>query len=395
MVSPVPEVNLDTDALSGAARSVLLRAAVDSQQAAAPSPSSETEGIPIRSGFVARNYQTNPGGGPVAFGAVDILNLINRINRTGVTYEALQAYPLSYLNSEEQEILFFLLRNERFFNTIAGLTGTEGVLTPEDIQVAKTLVGNTLHFTPDELLTLSTHTQVDANKPVTELSQSPRTFSPEQILQVLKKVSPDQLLTLPQLEGLSALNNLSAAEQAIIRFLQSRPVDRILSQLVQHENGRVTPEVIRILTSLTFNPLIYGQAPLLLYKDVKKDEMQDPTKVNAIKWDDNPFFRNAKHFNWEDPDAIQHLELSTHELIDVLKEINPNGPVSLELLRHHHPKDEKEARVLQALSQHTIFQALAGLDGDDETLSIKDIKLAMLDHTLVLMDEHLTLVLVP
>ncbi|MBY0449760.1 MAG: hypothetical protein K2X01_03955 [Cyanobacteria bacterium] len=394
MVSPVPEVNLDADALASASKSVLFRAAVDSQQAVAPSPSTETVGTPIRSGFVAKNYQTDTGG-PIAFSATDILDLINRINRTGVTYESLQAYPISYLNNAEREILFFLLRNERFFNTIAGLTGTEGVLTPEDIKVAKTLVGNTLHFTPDELLTLSTHTQVDANKPVNELNQAPRTFSPEQVLQVLKKVSPDQLLTLPQLEGLSALHSLSAEEQAVIRFLQSRPVDRILSQLVQHENGRVTPEVIRILTSLAFNPLVYGQAPLLLYKDANKDEMEDTTKVNPIKGDDNPFFRNARHFDWNQPDAVQRLELSAHELIAVLKDINPTGPVSLELLRHHHPKNELEARVLQALSQHSIFQALAGLDGEDATLSIKDIKLAMLDHTLVLMDEHLTLVLVP
>lgn len=190
---------------------------------------------------------------------------------------------------------------------------------------------------------------------------------------------------------MSALDSgLRGRNLEALRFLQTSTVSKMLAKIAQPYDNMITPEALRVLTSLLWNPSIYGSAPIVFFKSGPShpDELiHDIDIVGEV--DDH------KHEQIRPTKRKPSLRLSAHTMLDILYNISDDAQASLEQIREYRPRNFEEEKTLNLLRQHNVFEALACLDDEPRSLSKEDIKIALAEHALVLSDPYMVLVILP
>ena len=319
----------------------------------------------------------------------EITSLFRRLKQRGITYETLSNFPLSTLSQAQRDFIRYLRRNPQMFDRLSGLDRKPGI-SIEDLKIASQLAGNQLTLTEEDLAFLETpvrRTSSSASK------NEPVRYTAQELSGVLNKLQP-QGLRFEDLKSLQpAPGQLTEHEADILHFLQSRQVQKILYNLSLPHGGLLRPEVLRILTSMLWNPNIYGAMPVVFLKGPTLDPDEEIPAAPVGKVERvNPEGKNRIHAY----DGRMQIELHAQEMIALLNKLSPgDGHVSLSQLRHYTPENQEEARAINTLKQAKVFRALAAWDHDAETLSAEDIKMAMHEGAMMLYDAHLMLVIVP
>jgi hypothetical protein len=166
----------------------------------------------------------------------------------------------------------------------------------------------------------------------------------------------------------------------------------VLEKVVTPYDGVLTPEALRVLTSLLWNPAIYGAAPVVFFRmapmshEHEVDPIVDLHSVDAVD--------NYKK-KIRSPRQKPMLKLEAHHIMNICHKLSPDGRVSLKQLRKYQPHSIEEEKALNLLRQTHIFQALANLDHDPDYLSDDDIQLALAEGSIVLSDPYMVLVILP
>ncbi len=326
-----------------------------------------------------------------------IIALITRFKLRSMTFAQLKNLPLSQLSKPEIDFVSYLRRNPQIFESIAKLDHEPGI-SVEDVKMASRLAGDQLALTDEDLQYLQTVNlqPPNFNQP-DALPSNAKGLKTQDLIDTLQQINPNGL-SFDQLMALRA-NALALQERELqsLRFLQSPTVSKVLAKLVEPYDNMVNPEVLRVLTSLMWNPAIYGATPIVFFQTapLAHETDIDPVvnvggtgkNVNRVTSKRN---RNAR---LEQPKQVVHLE--AHHIIDICHRISPHGQVSLAQLRQYKPRNEAEGKVLNLLRQTHIFRALAGMEPETELLSEKDVQLAVEEGALVLNDPYIVLVMMP
>lgn len=346
-------------------------------------------------------------------GTSQIIRLIKRYSLNAITFDKLNAIPLSGLSFEEKDFVLFLRRNEHIFRLISRLDNDPDSLSVQDIKLAAQLAGDTLTLSTADLKYLkdtSAQTRtgdqtalsgMDGDNPlIRSADDHPTTRELETLLQKLTNIQAGgatgqsaaiSYATLMAIRPEQA--QLTSQERKGLEFLKSPAVSGMLEHLTEDGNGLVTPDIIRILASLLWNPLVYGTTPIVFHKtpvtrvQAHVEAVEPAHGVDAITNEDlNPHTPKAQ---------TPHFRLMAHDITTICHRINPNGAVTLAQLRAYTPATPEEAKALNLLRQNRIFDRLANLDHHSETLSDEDIRLAVSKDALVLSDPSIVLVILP
>lgn len=328
-----------------------------------------------------------------------ILNLIQRFRLRSMTYEQLLALPMSQLRPEERDFVAYMRRNPRIFNQISNLDKEPG-LSAKDVKLAAQLAGDALTLSDEDMRYLR-QSPLPAPANTRALPQDSN-LAPAGRLQTQDLLNALSRLTVKQdaasipyetLMRMSALDSgLRGRNLEALRFLQTATVSKVLAKIVQPYDHMITPEALRVLTSLLWNPSIYGAAPIVFFKNGPShpdwdEEIHDIDTVDAV--DDH------KHEQIRPTRRKPSLRLSAHIMLDILYNINDDAQATLEQIRQYQPRNFEEEKTLNLLRQHNVFEALACLDEDPRSLSKEDIKIALAEHALVLSDPYMVLVILP
>jgi hypothetical protein len=189
-----------------------------------------------------------------------------------------------------------------------------------------------------------------------------------------------------------AQTGLIGKSLAALQFLQWPPVARLLPQVVAPQPGTLTPDALRVLLGIIFNPLIYSYAPKLRFPSSSLTmasvyPVLATEGLSAIHPNQEPLRADAG-------DVFEPaLKLEAHEVLMICHQLNPEGHVSLKQLRDYHPDSPEHAKIANMLRQTMIFEALAGLDHDNDTLSDDDISRALAQGAIILPDHHRLVIL--
>lgn len=325
-----------------------------------------------------------------------IISLIVRFRLRSLTYEQLKSLPFSQLSQEEKDFVNYLRRNPKIFDRIANLDNEPGSISVEDVKIAARLAGDALVLSDDDIQYLKDAPVKNRKLPVEE-SQSiearrtTQKLQTQDLINTVKKLSPNGL----SYEELMALN---AAESGLrgkslksLEFLQSPAVSKVLEKVVQPYDGILTPEALRVLTSLLWNPAIYGATPIVFYRTAPLEHVHEEPIVPLHTVDRVDDYKHNIHVDRFKPS----LRLEAHHILNICHKLSDDGHVSLKQMQHYQPENRDEEKALNLLRQTKIFQALAGLDDDPDSLSDDDIKLALAEGTIMLSDPYMVLVILP
>jgi hypothetical protein len=339
---------------------------------------------------------------------------IKRYSLNAITYERLQSIPLSQLQPEEKNFVLFLTRNPYVFQRISQLDNTPGSLSVQDIRLASQLAGNTMNLSAEDLRYLSQRQggaatpnrlpdgSATANSVTTSAAEThPPVQELQAFIQKLASLQPNPTPNNGQVgipyDTLMTFNprrlGLTAQERRDLEFLRSPGVSQMLSHLADDNNHFVTPDIMRILSSLLWNPLIYGSMPIVFYKSVPRpsdeevEAIEPAQEIEAIE-DEEADIHALKA-------QMPHFRMTGHDIADICRHISPNGTVTLKQLREYKPRTFSEQKALNLLQQSHIFERLADLDHHPESLSAEDIQLAVSEKALVLSDPSMVLVILP
>ena len=324
-----------------------------------------------------------------------IHRLLNRFNARLWTLDNLQHFPLSKLDPEERKFVWFLQRNPHLFIRLAGLDRHPETLSPEDIKIAARLTGDALVLSSKDLAYLET---LPATRPDQASHAALSPPSADGMIALLQKLSPQETLRFEDLDRMRPRfpfsPPLSPEERDLWRLLQSRSVRRILYNLSQTTQGQLTPEVIRILVSLLWNPSVMGAAPIVFFKSPAPEEHALAPVAAATGLDaesDMDSHRRASSML-----VRAKATLHADALKQLLHRVSPfTDHATLAQLRQYRPQTPDEAHILNLIGQSGIYHLLSAQDGDASDLGMADIELALLEKTLVLSDPYLTLVMLP
>jgi hypothetical protein len=349
----------------------------------------------------ATSKQTNQG---FSITTQQIISLIMRFRLRSMTYAQLKNLPLSQLSQPEKDFVAYLRANPNMFERIARLDNQPGI-SVEDVKMASTLAGDSLVLSDEDLQYLQ-------NLPVTRPAASTNQVQPDaflanaqglktqDLINTLYRLNP-QGLTFDQLMALRAEElNLEERERQSLRFLQSPTISKVLDRLVTPYDNMISPEVLRVLTSLIWNPAIYGSTPIVFFQTAPLAHEADIDPVAEI----NPITGSGKGVNRinqrartlskvERPKQVVHLQAQA--IMDICHRLSPEGHVTLNQLRHYVPQTEAEEKALNLLRQAHIFKALAGMDEEPDYLDDTDIQLALAEGALVLSDPFIVVVILP
>jgi len=344
--------------------------------------------------------QTNQG---FSITTQQIISLIMRFRLRSMTYAQLKNLPLSQLNQAERDFVSYLRRNPGMFERIASLDKQPGI-SVEDVKMASTLAGDSLVLS-DEDLQYMKNLPVERPNPLSQVQPdaflaNAQGLKTQDLINTLYRLNP-QGLTFDQLMALRAEElNLEERERQSLRFLQSPTISKVLDRLVTPYDNMISPEVLRVLTSLIWNPAIYGSTPIVFFQTAPLAHEADVDPVAEI----NPITGRGKGVNRinqrartlskvERPKQVVHLQAQA--IMDICHRLSPEGHVTLNQLRHYVPQTEAEEKALNLLRQAHIFKALAGLDEEPDYLDDTDIQLALAEGALVLSDPFIVLVILP
>lgn len=344
-----------------------------------------------------------------SFTIQDIRNIFIRFQKREMSWDDLQSLSISNLSPDEKNFILYLRRNPTAFGLIAKQDGNAQSLSLKDIETAINLLKNTAVIDLNEL------EKADQKRSEKHISQPDSSlFNPEQaqeqIEQILEKIQQQQKptatnpaqpginntqwVTLNQLKSFKPDSNWSDLDKERLDFLNSPTVQNLLKAISRSFNSQLSPEVIRILTSLIWNPTIYSansNVPLMIFESRNPEEVE---AINPLSMAFPTYFQQAYQLD-KDPEPYQSITLSAKAIRELCKHLKLTGGISLKELRNYQPINDEEKKLLRYLNQQPIFQALAHLDGKDNTLDPKDIQIALDDKVLVLSDEHIRLVFTP
>lgn|GEM_PF-311500 len=218
----------------------------------------------------------------------------------------------------------------------------------------------------------------------------------QDLIDTLRQLNPSGI-TFDQLMAIQAEEAAFLRDRGVqgLRFLQSPAIAKVLERLVAPYDNMVTPEMLRMLTSLLWNPAIYDSTPTVFFQTTPltlKVDDASPVVGGVIKRVGSRVSRN-KGSQVEHPKQVVNLQ--AHHLMDLCHRISPDGYVSLEQLREYQPCNDEEEKMVNLLRQVHIFQALAGLDDQSDCISDADIQLALAEGALVLSNPVIVLVMTP
>ncbi|WP_303674981.1 hypothetical protein [Vampirovibrio chlorellavorus] len=327
-----------------------------------------------------------------------ILNLIQRFRLRTLTFEQLKALPLSQLSQEEKDFVLFMRKNPQVFQRISSMDGVKNSLSAQDVKLAAQLAKDSLRLSNEDLNYLQGSPLQAPAAPRPLVGAPTARFGQLQTQDLLETL---QLLIKPGQTGLpfDALMTMSAIASGLrgrqleaLRFLQTTTVSKVLEKIAAPNNGLVTPEALRVLTSLLWNPSIYGSAPIVFFKSgPSHPDMETIHGIDTVDAVDD-----HKHEQIRPTQRKPSLRLEAHCMLEILHNISGDiAEATLEQLRQYEPRNENEEKTLHLLRQHNVFEALASLDEHPESLSNEDIKLALAEHALVLYDPFMVLVILP
>jgi hypothetical protein len=324
-----------------------------------------------------------------------IIALIARFKMRSFTYDELRKFPLSLLNPEEKDFINYLRRNRHVFDRIAKLDQDPDSISVDDIKIAARLAGDALVLSDEDLEYLK---EAPIQKPAPleedeeEGAKRSKKLQTQDLIDTVQKLNPKM-----RFEELMALDieqaRLRGRARRSMEFLQSPTVSKVLEKVVQPYNGILTPEALRVLTSLLWNPAIYGAAPVVFFRMAPMAHETDIEPLAGMATVDS--VDDHKH-NVRSRRRKPTFHLEAHHIMNICHKLSPgDGRVSLKQLRKYKPQNLDEEKALNLLRQTNIFQALANLDHDPESLSDDDIQLALAEGNIVLSDPYMILVIQP
>ncbi|HEY9745179.1 MAG TPA: hypothetical protein V6C99_03060 [Oculatellaceae cyanobacterium] len=323
------------------------------------------------------------------FNVSRVTQLLNRYNAKKWTFENLKNFPLSILTPEERQFIWYLQRNPHLFKKLAALDRQPETLSTKDIKIAAQLADNTMTLSSKDIEDLQ---ELPPLRPNQMPHDKPPALHENEVVDFLKKLFP-QGLQFEALRDVKPNFPLSSREAEIWQLLQLRSVQKILYNLTRPTNGQITPDIIRTLLSLLWNPSVLGTAPIIFLKSPPLDEDEEidvpvAEEVTETELEEQPPPRGFR--------LRPKIALHASALKQMLHRISPNTDhATLAQLRTYKPQTEEEARMLDLLRQAGIFKLLSGQDHDPNDLSVEDIELALVEKTLILSDPFITLVILP
>lgn len=331
--------------------------------------------------------------------------LIKRYSLSALTFEALNAIPLSQLSFEEKQFVQYLRRNKNIFERISRLDNDPSSLSVQDIKIAAQLAGDALVLSQHDLeylreLPLSQQSEQASSSATqktnaTQPTRQPEKPQPQELEALIRKLNEqERSFSYEQLMALNAEQaNLNRRERELLNFLKSPTVSKVMEYVAESNQNQVNIDTIRILISLLWNPSIYGTMPIVFYKAPPPhhyDEDVEPVEsIDEVEPAEN-------EDEGESPKVQKpHLRLVAHDITAICHKLSPNGHVTLKQIREYQPENFEEAKALNLLRRNSVFHALANLDHQPDTLSDEDITLAMAEGALVLSDPAMILVILP
>lgn len=393
---PMSPIDRPDNSINPFERSKLFRATASAAEKAAAKPENTPAATPKAN---VTSASTLPGlreGDRLNISTRDILNLIQRYRLRSMTFDQLVALNLSQLTPEEKTFVLFMRRNPQVFERISRQDREPGSLSQKDVKLAAQLAGDALRLSDEDLRYLQ-RTPLPpplASRPLLPNGPTPSgRLQTQDLLNALSKLAGKENagLRYESLMRLSAVDSgLRGRELEALRFLQTTTVSKVLQKIVMPHDGMITPEALRVLTSLLWNPSIYGSAPIVFFKSGPShpdSEIHEVDTVDPVDDHKNEQIRPTKR--------KPSLRLEAHRMLAILHNISDDGEATLEQLRQYQPRNEEEEKTLHLLRQHNVFEALACLDDHPESLSDEDIKIALAEHALVLSDPFMVLVILP
>lgn len=355
---------------------------------------SQTQNAAQSANTVATAAEPSPAPEHFNISSNQIIRLIRRYQLQSLTFDQIINIPRSQLAPEERVFIDFLRRNKQAFAWISRLDGQAG-LSEKDIRLAARIAGDDKRLSLENFKYLASARKAGptiAQHPIAENAFSRLTT--QDLIETAQKGKfinqPWQTVLDKNLLNAQALN---AQQQLAIKFFQSPSIAHLLPQITQPFAGKLTPDALRVLTSLIFNPLVYGYAPIAYYASspltyatvhaIQKAESAD--RVDP----------NKEHTEMAlDPDDAFNEDFTLHakQILIICHQLSPQGRVTLQQLRQYHPQSAEHQQIVNLLRQSPIFEALAGLDHDSATLSDDDILKALHQGSVVIDDRHKLLI---
>lgn len=322
-----------------------------------------------------------------------IIDLFARFRIRNMTYQQLYNMPQSQLSPQEKDFVNYLRRNPNIFEQLSSLDSHPGSLSIEDVKMASRLAGDGLVLSDQDFQYLKEAPikrpqRTTASPLFDQQSASSPKLQTQDLLNTLQRINPQGLSFTELMAIQAAASNLRGRELESLRFLQSPTISKVLEKLTVPYDGRVTPDVLRILASLLWNPAIYGAAPIVFFRTAPLSHETDIDAPHAVE-------EIEEHAEAPLQDFQPAFRLEAHHVMNICHNLSPDGHVTLEQLRHYTPQNPEEEKALNLLRQSQIFQTLATLDSDDDLLSDADIKIALTEKVIILSDPHIVLVILP
>jgi hypothetical protein len=394
--------------------SLLLQAAIEEQRiqqraAQLDETNRASSTLATRGSLPTYDHQTRAGSFDLS--GSHIRKMMHRYRMDSFKFEQLQSLPMSELSSEEKAFVLYLQRNPYYFNKFANTISKLDTNSAENARILAELSRRSVNLTHSDLAyiravlleeetkenkvkvnSLSTKTSPNIQEMAALMHRMSEQMHPLLTGQLPVKQPPityDQLMTLD-----IGSFGLTPIEQERLDFLRSSSVASMLKQIALDADSHrfITVDVLRILSSLISNPLIYGNVPITFFRTpaeshLSPEEETQPLDVVAVvkKTDIHSPASSVRNRCW----------LMASDIQAICYRLSEDGTVSLEQLRSYEALNAREARAVNLLRQHGIFHRLADLDHHNETLCDGDIRLAVAEKTLVLSDDSMVLVILP
>jgi len=233
------------------------------------SPIKPTSNLTVRSAIAQKDLTANPAiGSPkprFEITTEQMIKLIMRFRLRSMTFEQLKSIPLSQLNQVEKDFVAYLRKNPGMFAKIAN---NKPAITMEDIQAVSQVAKNPKVLTDQDLQALqATPLEPLQNQPAPDaFLANAQNLKTQDLIDTLHQISP-QGLTFDQLMNLQA-EELALQEKELqsLRFLQSTTISKVLEKLVTPYDNQLSPGVLRVLSSLVWNPAVVGTTPIVFFQ---------------------------------------------------------------------------------------------------------------------------------
>jgi len=369
---------------------------------------------------------------------MDLILQQNQVSH--LTFEQLQAMPLTGLSPKAKAFVVYLQQNPDVFNRLSALDQEPGTLSVADIRIAAQLAGDSLVVNEEDLAYLNdNNTPVSSPQPadaspavpppgqdteppaVTPFAQAmPLTvhtaasgqaiiqpgnippMTPTEVMGMMERLDAQRVnwnqLTPTELENLE----LSDPQRRMLRMLNTDAARSMLNR-IQGDQRTLTVDMLRILFSLIWNPTVMTQSPVLFFRQELYHPDTDETEEEKTGYLPLPPIGSVRKIGQENGRRVmpgyrgrKRVEWHAGELKALLHAINPGTDhVTLSQLRAYQPKNNAEARIIEQLCHVDVFQELAIQDRDARHISPEDIRIAVAEKTLILTDPYLTLVILP